>query len=1811
MNRWLHTVSNKVKTTVLVATLLTAQVAGAALPFIPNNIVSAAETCVSDTAGANDQPNQKDLTKLCIDYSGAPTTVSTKWNWDETGTNGANTMDACNLFDVNNNGLADYAVCVTTKNDPAALQVYNTYSCGDTREDRCTTPITTLSNGTTTCAVSQQNTDPFPAGSSSPADTQAACTIQLSTMPIPVGGISPKLIDVCSYPSQSPNSDPSDCVIARANAGKLEVVKHLIPVGDSGLFNLQIDGVTKATNVGNNGTTTELSVSAGNHTIGELAGTATTLSNYSPSVTCRDLNGTGAIIASGTLTSLTVPVADQSDIVCVITNTRAGGQITVTKTVSNTHGGTATAGQFPLFVNATAVTSGATNSYTANQSYTVSETANAVAGYTQTSATCIDTATQASLGTTFTLGANQNVTCTITNSDTAPTLKLVKAVSNTHGGTATAANFQGKISSNNVAWGTANSETAGTTYTLSEAALAGGAGYSSSNWICDGGTQNGSQITLALGQNVTCTITNSDIAPQLTVIKHVNNNYGGGATANNFTMNVTGTNVSSSSFAGSEQGNTVTLNAGNYSVGESGGPAGYTGSSSTDCSGTLSVGQTKTCTITNSDSPASISGHKYEVNANGTQGSGGTPIQNWTVYLLVNGQVKAQTTTDAGGNYSFGNLAWGDYTLAECQNVGDCTGFTQIYGPAAVNVNGTSLSSTNNDFGNFKNGSIGGYKWNDLNGNGQLDGNEVKLPNWTVFIDANSNNTLDNNETSTATDTNGNYTLPNLAPGTYRICEQQQAGWVQTSPGNSGCYTITIDQSGETNPDTNFGNQGRGTIAVVKNVDTNGDGVVDSQNVTNWDWDINGGSNLATGSANTQNVAAGTYTVSEHQKANFHITSASCTDENNALSTSQQVTVSPGEAVVCTFTNTRDTGSLTLIKHVINDNGGTADASNFTLHVTQNGTDVVGSPAAGSEAGTTYSGLLTGTYTVSEDTPITGYTQASITCNGQATNQVTVTSNGTVSCTIVNNDVAPQLTVIKHVINDNSGTSVASDFTMNVVATNVAPNASFPGNEAGTVVTLTAGGYSVNETPAAGYTTTYSAGCTGTIAIGGTATCTVTNDDVAHPGINVVKSGPATAHEGDSVTYTFTVTNTGDTTLSGTSVSDNIAGSGVYQSGDTNLNGFLDKTETWVFTKDYTISTPQVANVDNTVTACATDPAQTQVCDTDTHTLDVLHPAISVIKSGPLYGYEGMSIGYTFTVKNTGDTTLFSVNVDDNLAIGETCLVSVLAPGDTTICTAHYIIPIPTIMNVVNTVVASGTDALGQTVTADDSHTLDVLHPSLQVVKSGPVTAHEGDTVTYTFTVTNTGDIPLSSVTVTDNVAGNALYVSGDSNANSKLDLSETWVFTKDYTISTPQTANVVNTATACGYDPIQSALLNPSATCDTDMHTLDVLHPAVHVVKSGPANAYEGDSVTYTFTVTNTGDTPVGSLTVSDDVAGAGTYQSGDTNSNDLLDLNETWIYTADYTIPANSGDIVNTVSVCSNDSLQRQACDTDTHTTHVYHPTLTVIKEVVTSQPSDDGLFNLQIDGSTAGTGHNVGDGGTTGAVLVTPGTHNAHETAGTNTQMANYDSSYTCDNDYTGTGTTTDMFSITGDQAVTCVFTNVRHATLTVVKQAFPFGTSQSFNFTLERVNSILVDEVQNEEGENSILNLLGNTSLVKEFQLDDNNDATLPNSNDSDLSPGVYQITEDATAGWNLADMSCGNVPVTKTGNTIRFELTAGQQLTCTFVNQKPPVPQVLGDSTAAPQVLGTLTNTGLPIVAYTMAAISLIGAALFTYRRQTN
>jgi hypothetical protein len=118
-------------------------------------------------------------------------------------------------------------------------------------------------------------------------------------------------------------------------------------------------------------------------------------------------------------------------------------------------------------------------------------------------------------------------------------------------------------------------------------------------------------------------------------------------------------------------------------------------------------------------------------------------------------------------------------------------------------------------------------------------------------------------------------------------------------------------------------------------------------------------------------------------------------------------------------------------------------------------------------------------------------------------------------------------------------------------------------------------------------------------------------------------------------------------------------------------------------------------------------------------------------------------------------------------------------------------------------------------------------------------------------------------------------YVSGDTNGDGLLDLTETWYYTCTTTIA----ANTTNTGTVSG-QPADSGgdpLPDVDPISDQDTASVEVVHPAINVVKTAnPTLIYAGDTVVYNYTVTNPGDVPLGNVTVNDNECSSPSYQGG-----------------------------------------------------------------------------------------------------------------------------------------------------------------------------------------------------------------------------------------------------------------------------------------------------------------------------------------------
>jgi hypothetical protein len=309
---------------------------------------------------------------------------------------------------------------------------------------------------------------------------------------------------------------------------------------------------------------------------------------------------------------------------------------------------------------------------------------------------------------------------------------------------------------------------------------------------------------------------------------------------------------------------------------------------------------------------------------------------------------------------------------------------------------------------------------------------------------------------------------------------------------------------------------------------------------------------------------SGTFTVTEAVASGYSLSNLVCSDPTanssvNLGTRTATINLAAGETVTCTFTNTLQQGTLTLVKTVTNDNGGGAVAGDWTLSA-DGPTPISGTTGSGA---VTNAPVNAGVYTLSESAGPAGYTAGSWSCPGATLNgnQVTVPAGQNVTCTINNNDNAPSLTLVKQVINDNGGEAVPGDWNL------TASGYDIQSPDAGT--------YNLSETGGPdGYAQT-SLTCSNsgnaqvtsvTLGLGENVTCTFVNDDI--PGTISGhkfedKNGNGTWDDGEPALSGWTINLNGD---DATDVTD--------------ANGFYEFTDLSV--GNYTISETQQAGWEQT-----------------------------------------------------------------------------------------------------------------------------------------------------------------------------------------------------------------------------------------------------------------------------------------------------------------------------------------------------------------------------------------------------------------------------------------------------------------------------------------------------------------------------------------------------------------------------------------------------------------------------------------------------
>ncbi|NNF31943.1 MAG: VWA domain-containing protein, partial [Flavobacteriaceae bacterium] len=421
--------------------------------------------------------------------------------------------------------------------------------------------------------------------------------------------------------------------------------------------------------------------------------------------------------------------------------------------------------------------------------------------------------------------------------------------------------------------------------------------------------------------------------------------------------------------------------------------------------------------------------------------------------------------------------------------------------------------------------------------------------------------------------------------------------------------------------------------------------------------------------------------------------------------------------------------------------------------------------------------------------------------------------------------------------------------------------------------------------------------------------CAINIEKTASPN-NPNECNPIPA--GQDISYTFTVTNLGNVAITDVEVNDPLIDPNPIpgpDSGDTNNNGELDTTEVWTYTATYTVTQADIVNgqVENTVTVDGnvTGSSSTyNVNDEDTETVALCQNAeIEITKAtdGDTANCNpyvvGSTINYTFTVTNLGDVDITNVVVDDPLlggivtgpAGGDTDGDDVLDVGEVWTYNGSYNVTQSNIDNgvVTNTATVDGDTALGPVDDTSNKIDLDICqNSSIALIKTSDVVLDPtnncyevgvGGTITYTFSVKNTGNVTLTGITVADlnpavTVVGGPISLAPGA--------EDTTSFTASYTVTQADidAGEFSNQATATGTPPSGP---NVSDTSDNDSYvgsdptvTPICTEASIALIKTGIYDGFDqagnciaatGDVINYNFSVKNTGNVTLTAVTVSD----------------------------------------------------------------------------------------------------------------------------------------------------------------------------------------------------------------------------------------------------------------------------------------------------------------------------------------------------------
>lgn len=325
----------------------------------------------------------------------------------------------------------------------------------------------------------------------------------------------------------------------------------------------------------------------------------------------------------------------------------------------------------------------------------------------------------------------------------------------------------------------------------------------------------------------------------------------------------------------------------------------------------------------------------------------------------------------------------------------------------------------------------------------------------------------------------------------------------------------------------------------------------------------------------------------------------------------------------------------------------------------------------------------------------------------------------------------------------------------------------------------------------------------------------------------------------------------------------------------------------------------------------------------DSADVDIIEPELTLDKQGSITeGLPGDTIHYTLTIENIGTSPAYDVNIEDvvpaGLLLDESSITSTWAADSTTvtgntILWEYAIIPVgSTVILEYDAVIPTDGGVFTNTSTITEYSTLlgvsvyervyppisdpwTVRAPGTDIMKLTLNTAIDvpspGGIVYFELTITNTGDMALDPVQLTDIIPDGLTYRPGTSVVDSvpyepdfivdnitgtqtltwlnigAMNPGDTIVVTFEADVDPGRIGTFINTAIVTGTSIIGDVT-------DEDESPIGVLAPAILVTKSVyPAITYPGHRVEFTVRITNTGEVPLDPVMVTDTLPVGITY--------------------------------------------------------------------------------------------------------------------------------------------------------------------------------------------------------------------------------------------------------------------------------------------------------------------------------------------------